>query len=214
MTVLTEAIAIDYINHRPEVGLGFGIVARAAQLLLIQNLNDEIDHQQDRYLSADLAFQTIVGGGPGQTVLEHVAAANIYAGPHKSLLIAPPSYFPNVSVTAYRVTPRAAQSDDVDDLDIRLAVEVMVKAGPITNLNAVDQETTLHRRIERTIEAADNVIRRDPTLIGTCVPGQDRPPIGAIGNQTDINQKSSSEPLHYWQGGRLEYTIQRQVALP
>lgn len=213
--MLQDALPInpDFLSSQ----IGFEIGTRAAQLILLEGVNDELAAQEELWAGSDLALQELLGGGPGQTDLERFETTAFHAGPHKSFLKAPPAAFPNVSVMAYYTQPEAVQFDQIDNMQLRLYVEVICKAGPISSEGSTehsDFETIVHRRIERTTEAVHAVLRRDPTLRGTVLPTE-VPPRGGIGDQSWVRrEEKGSGPRYLMQGSRLEYTLQRQARFP
>lgn len=204
----------------PESMIGFESATRAMRLVLLDQLNDEIDRQSERWNAADLELQTLgLDPGVGQVNVEHVPDENLHEGPHLPLLTAPIERFPNVSVIAYvtRATPGQGFADQVDSQQITLAFETMVKAGPVPDgpdgkgPGPVDVAfaTIVHRRIQRTTEAVNAVLRRNPTLLGAVLPMQS-PGVGGIGQQSWIKrQEGGQSPRYMWQGSRIEYTAQR-----
>ncbi len=153
--------------------IGLEVVGRAARLVLIEGLNGEIDRVQERWASADAIFEE-AGHDVGVTEhgVDYVEGANIFQGPHKSLMAAPMTRFPNVSVTGYAMRP--GPGDPMQDvhrlLEVGLLVEVCVAAGPVDDPDVGDSlfcETLVHRRIERTSEAVLATLGRRQDLLGT-----------------------------------------------
>jgi hypothetical protein len=195
----------------PDGAIGFESIARAVRVILARDLNDEIDRVAERWRTSDLQMQEM-GLDPevGQIDVEHIPVAHLHEGPHESLLDAPASAFPNVSMMSYLTAPSTSQGfDQFDSNDISLFIETMVVAGPVPKGLETNFETIVHRRIQRTTEAVNNVVRRDKTLLGTVLP-QQNPARGGIGKQSwvrpDHNEKG---PRHIWHGSRLQYTLQR-----
>lgn len=189
--------------------IGFEPVTRAARLLLVRDLNDEIARQAERWGQEDLAVQSLgLDPGVGQVDVEAVADENFHEGPHISFLMAPPERFPNVSVMAYMTAPAGSQLlDRADTSDLTLFVDTMVKAGPVPSGQETAFETIVHRRIQRTTEAVNNVIQRDPMLLGTVL--GHGPPRGGIGQQAWVRNDGTSPTRYLWHGSRLQYTLQR-----
>lgn len=211
MTALADAL----IGNRGllEAGIGFEPVTRAARLVLFDQLDDEVARVEEQWHAADLSLQGLgLDPGVGQVDLERVPVENLHEGPHVSFLMSPPERFPNVSVMAYLVTPATSQLlDTADTGDVLLKVETMVKAGPVAadDSNLTGIETIVHRRIERTTEAVNNVIRRNTTMLGTTLP-QQLPPRGGIGQQAWVRgQNKGTGPRYLWHGSVLQYTLQR-----
>lgn len=208
MTVATEALVGRGIEPQPDIG--FEVPARAVQLMLLEHLDEKLGDQEERWKQADLAFQEITGFNVGQIELERFDAHDIHDGPHRSILKAPPERFPALSVMCYLETPKVAQFDQFDTYNFRLFVEVFVKSGQINDETESLMTTILHRRAQRTTEAVHAVIAQDSNLMGSCLPGIQRPPRGSIGKQSWVQADESSRFL--WQGARLEYEIERHTS--
>lgn len=195
-----------------ESNIGFEQVTRGARLVLFKGLNAEIDAQAERWGAADLELQSLgLDPGVGQIELEHIEPTNLHEGPHKSILEAPPTAFPNVSVMAYLAIPAGAQFDQFDSYEITLFAETFVIAGPVPTGQETAFETIVHRRIERTTEAVNTVLMRDSTLLGTVspisVPGR-----GGIVDASWLKRKDGSSGSRYLvHGSKLQYTLQRHA---
>lgn len=197
-----------------ETMIGFEPVSRAARLVLYEGLNAEIASQQSRWMAADLELDRLgLDPGVGQVTVDPVPTANIFEGPHKSLVDSPIGRFPNISVMAYMTVPSPEQFDQFDTHDLTLFVESMAIAGPVVSGAETAYETIVHRRIQRMTEAAAAVIRRSGTLLGTVNPIQ-MPPRGGVGNASWLRPKEKGAGVrHVWQGSRLQYTLQRHAAI-
>jgi hypothetical protein len=194
----------------PDAAIGCEPLGRAVRLLLARDLNAELDVQEGKWAGADLQMQERgFDPGVGQVELEKFEAARLYEGPHESLIEAPASAFPNASIMAYQHRPTSVQLfDQLVSYDLTLFVECMVKAGPVADGQLAAFETIVHRRIQRTTEAINNVIQRDATLLGTVLP-QQLPPMGGIGRVAWVKPDGKSGSRHLWHGSRLQYTLQR-----
>lgn len=194
-----------------EARIGFEAVARSALKVLLTHLNDEIRTESEAWSAADLEWQVLRTGGIGQIDLEIVEPINFHEGPHRSLLMAPPEAFPNVSVSAATIVPDTEQFDQFDVSSMRLYIETMVKAGPVADGSEIDFETIVHRRAQRTTEAVNRVVMRHFSALS---PGQPQglPPRGGLTPQAWVKKKEKgSGPRYLWQGSRLEYTLQRHA---
>lgn len=202
-------LTTPYINNQHSIG--FEEISRAARHMLITNLDDGLAEQEAKWATADLQEQAEWGATVGQVELERFDPSHIFAGPHRSMIEAPPELFPNISIMAYVAK---ADADDFDQLDtsmITMFVETMVITGPIgeSAQDLLDHETIVHRRIQRTTEAVCDVFKRDPMLMGTVRPFQ-RPPNGGIGESSWVRREDKGKgPRFLWQGSRLQYTLQR-----
>lgn len=200
-------------RYLPEPGIGFEPLGRAARLVLLQGLNDQIDHQRDRWLAADLKMDTLgLDPGVGQTELPHVEPANLHEGPHESILAAGPGRFPNVSVMAYATVPSAFQLDQLDSSDLTLFAESFAMAGPVPEGSETIFETVVHRRIQRLTEAVHATLRSSMGLLGATLPMQ-QAPRGGVGSSSFLKSSSKSGPRYLIHGSRLQYTLQRTAAL-
>lgn len=195
-----------------EGAIGFEEVTRAAHVIMIQELNDALDTENERWKKADLELQELMGGeGVGQIDIEPIPLPNFHEGPHPSFLEAPPVFFPNVSVMAYAIQPDATNLfDQVDEVGMRLFIETIVKAGPVPEGSEAEFETIVHRRIERSTEAVHAVIRNNRTLRNT-VQSIDRPPRGGIGQSWLRKEDKGRGPRWLMHGSRLEYQLQRVI---
>lgn len=195
--------------------VGFEVVSRAARLVLIDSVNDEIDRVQERWRAADLLFEEDGNdAGIAALGLDHISSDNIFQGPHKSLLGSPISRFPNVSVTGYAVRPGAgdALNDVHRNVEVSLLVEMIVVAGPIGEIgDDLFCESLAHRRIERTSEAVLAAIGRSQNLLGTVITiGQAR---GGIVNASWIKRTDGgNEQAYVLHGARFQYAPQRQAS--
>jgi hypothetical protein len=192
--------------------IGFEPVERAVRLLLLDRLNAQIDSQAERWAQADLEMQALgFDEGVGQVDVEHVDASNIHGGRHESLLHAPPDKLPAVAVQAYQTNPSPTDrfGDQLDSSVLVIRVEIFVKAGPVPEDRSTwpSFETITNRRIMRTTEAVNAVLRGDPALLGS-TDGVDSPPRGGIAPQRWVDGKSG-DPRYMWQGSALQYTAQR-----
>lgn len=197
----------------PEGLIGFEPATRAMRLVLLDQINAEITAQNSRWSRADIVLQSLgLDVSVGQIDLEPVTPANLHEGPHESLLKASMSRFPNISVHAYLTQPVAGSGfgDQVDSNQLTLAVETMVKAGPVPSDGLSDTafETIVHRRIQRTTEAVNAVFRRNPTMYGT-VAMIAAPPLGGIGKVSWVQREKDTGDRFMWQGSRLQYVAQR-----
>lgn len=193
--------------------IGLEAVTRAVRLLMLRDLNATISAYADSWRSQDLALQQLgLDSGIGEIEVELLDPSHLHEGGHESLITSPPEFFPNVSVIAYQTTPSASSEfgDQVDSNVIYIAIETMVKAGPVARGTELAFESIVHRRIQRTTEAVNAVMRRDPMLFGTVAPIQE-PPKGGIGELSWIRtaETGSPGPRYIWQGSRLQYTAQR-----
>lgn len=200
------------IGNRIELerDLGLELPARAVMGMLHDGVNDALERQQKRWESADLEWQGLVGGGPGQVDLEPVDARDIHDGPHRSIIEAESDRFPAIAIMSNQFQPDAMQMDQIDIISLRMRIEIFVKTGPVTDASRADHETILNRRTSRTTEAVHDVIWSDKTLRGT-VRAIFAPPRGGLGGQNWIKHEGGNKFM--WQGSVLTYQLQRQASL-
>lgn len=204
------------VGNRPlmEDLTGFQTVGRATRLVLIDGLNAEIDRQQERWRSADAAFE-LAGNDVGvrQAGIEHVPATNIFQGPHKSLAASPLTRFPNVSLTAYAIRPAPgnAEADRFDVVEVGLLVEIMVKAGPLpSGADDLLWESIAHQRIERTAEAVLTVIRNSVNLMGSTT-FITVPRGGLMNSSWSRDSGGGKGPKYVLHGARFQYALPRPM---
>lgn len=197
--------------------VGLEVVGRAARLVLIENLNDEIDRVQERWSAADAVFED-AGHDVGVTALgvEYIEDLNVFQGPHKSLMAAPMTRFPNVSVTGYATRP--GPGDQLQGvhrlLEVSLLAEICVAAGPVDDPDVGDSlfcETLVHRRIERTSEAVLATLGRRQDMLGTI--NRLGEPRGGIVNQSWTKKTAGGASQTFiLHGARFQYAPTRLSA--
>lgn len=218
---MTASAQMLVANRGPlEDLVGFEVVGRAARLVLIDGLNDEIDAVQVRWAAADEAFEA-AGHDVGVTAegVDHVEDANVFQAPHKSLMsMAPIDRFPNVNVTGYSVRPGPGDSanDRARSVEVGLIVELYVIAGPVgTGVGRVGDmlfcQTLVHRRVERTAEAVVATIGRSENLLGTVLPFGD-PRGGIVSSSWTKKTPGGAEQTYVLHGARFQYALQRLSA--
>ncbi len=199
----------------PEDMFGFGVVGRAAKLVLVDGLNQQILREQERWSMADEEYEA-AGHDVGalEVGIDQVLPHNIFVGPHKSLLESPVDRFPSVSVTAYASRP--APSDPLEDrgdvVEITMLVELSVISGPCPRGQNLLYETIAHRRVERTTEAVLRTIRLSGNLLGTV--DSVTQPRGGIVNTSWIKDSKSGHGLRYvLHGSRFQYALTRRMSI-
>ena len=193
--------------------IGPELVNRAARMALLSDINAQLLVEADMWKQSDIAVQELgMDIGVGVTELEPFIPSNIHEGPHKSLIEAPPEAFPYIALGAHIAVP-ADGLDQVNLYDITLMIEAWVKSGPVLDATQLFHETTVHRRILRTIEAVKTVINDTKNLYGTILPIENGPRM-VIHDMTFISGGEAGPGARYLQqGARLQYTLQRTSAL-
>lgn len=195
---------------------GFEVVGRAARLVVSEGINGEIDRLQERWRMPDEEFEAAgLDVGVRAAGLEHVGPANVFQGPHKSLVTSPITRFPNVSMTAYATRPSAqnATNDRIDVPELSLLVELMVKAGPVVAGDELLYESIVHRRVERTAEALIATIAKSGNFLGT-VDYISLPRGGIVNASWTRNEESEGETgaTYLLHGARFVYALTRRVS--
>lgn len=195
---------------------GFEVVGRAARLIVADGINDEIDRLQQRWFVADMDFEDQgFDIGVRDAGLEHIDVGNVFQGPHKSLAASPITRFPNVSVTCYATRPSGqnALNDHMDVPELSLLMEVMVKAGPVPVGEELLYDQILHRRVERTSEAAIAVLARSRDLLAT-VDAISQPRGGIVNASWTRSESMEGETgaNYVLQGTRFTYALIRRVS--
>lgn len=186
-------------------------IQRGALLLLHRDLNTVLGNVEAVWNSADEDFAARMDRPFQPTVLERVASQDFHEGFRPSLIKAPIDRYPNVAVMAYSATPGAGSElyDHQEKYRVTVVVETMVRASP------EEGEEVCNRRAHRMVEAVNLVLSSDPTF-GGIVSGFDSTPTTRVTElftrKSDKNARSG--PEWFWQGGRLEYTVRKEAALP
>ncbi len=215
---MTSALAQMLVANRGPIEnlVGFEVVGRAARLVLVDGLNDEIDRVQARWATADAAFEA-AGHDVGIFAegVDHVEAFNVLQGPHKSLMsTSPVDRFPSVCVTGYAVRP--GPGDPANDVhrvvEVSMLVELFVIAGPVDEVgDMLFCESLVHRRVERTSEAVLAVIGRSRNLLGTVLSIGD-PRGGIVNGSWTKKTPGGAEKTYVLHGARFQYAPTRLSA--
>jgi hypothetical protein len=183
-------------------------IGRQAVLVLYASLNAEITAQQTNIWAArDAAFWPQIGKTNNGYAAESVPAGNFYVGHVPSLIEADIAKYPNVAAYAFTATPLVSDDSVGEMYDIRLAVEIMCKAD--------SDEEEVNSRVHRTVEAAHSVLS-DPTFRRQAYGGfiwapENATPAVTIGDVFVRRQERSRGDRWFWQGGRLEYRLERYI---
>jgi hypothetical protein len=173
-------------------------VAREAVIVLLETLNDTIPDLDSEWAPLDEELATLRGVDYVPIELEPLETENFYLGHRPSLIEADVDKYPNVSVMADRVG--ASSGNDVDqatDYDISLWVEVMVKS--------LDSEEEVNARVQRLADAANRCMMSNRTLRGV---------VSEISDVFVRKEKTAYGKKWFWQGARLQYTVEKQAAMP
>jgi len=197
--------------------LGTETIQRAAIIVLFNNLNNMINSMNLTWSGEDDDYWQALNRGNQDWFVETIAPENFYAGTIPSLINASIDKYPNVCAIDYVATPPGSTDDEGELYNHLLAIEVMVKS--------IDSEEETNSRIQKTLDAVhltfmDSLENR--TLNNTILPvNAPRQTIGDVfvgrktekkGNQAGKAQSSmQGGERWFWQGGTLEYTVQKFV---
>jgi hypothetical protein len=180
-------------------------IQREALIILFNQLNAKIAAMQPTWTAEDDQLWAALGRGNPDWSVEPIPTTNFHPGTLEGILDRPLEQFPNVCTIAYMAQPRGSSDDTGDIYAITLAVEILVKSE--------ESEEEVNSRIQKTLEAAHLVIMDNPTLNNT-VPRIGVPPrqtIGDVQGRRFERGRPALENRWYWQGGSLEYTIDKYV---
>lgn len=189
--------------------------ARAAYLILVDELNDELALVEAEWATLDAAEATARGVAYQAVAVERIAAENFYRGHKPSLLMAPStSRFPSICVYAYSATPDARwDNDQAKAYRNTITVEVLVKSGPYgEDAYAGWGEELADRRLQRTMEAVLRVLVRNRGLGGIVPRGGADIPTLSTSEVFEVELDDTVEGRWYWQGCRLEWPIRKLAA--
>jgi len=184
--------------------LGTELIQRQALLVLFNDLNNMITQMNDTWAEEDDEFWSALSRGNQEWFVEEIADENFYAGNIPSLIDAPIDNYPNIATICYTATPPISTDDDGELYNNLLAIEVMVKS--------INSEQEVNSRIMKTLDAIhltfmDSLENR--TLYNT-VPRLNAPR-QAVGDVFVRRERTSVGERWYWQGGVLEYVVNKFV---
>lgn len=176
-------------------------IGRQTIKILYDNLNNKITSLSSGWATADAAYFTSIGRtNPGITV-ETIDSSNFYPGVVPSLINAPIENYPNVAAFAYLANPQISRDDNADFLTVALRIEVMVKS--------VNSELEVNSRLSRTLQAAQRVMMDNRTLNGLVL--KIGVPRETKGDVFVRREEKSRGDRWFWQGGALEFTVDKFV---
>lgn len=179
-------------------------IQRAAVKILYDQLNTMISSRQPAWTAEDDQYWAGIGQPNPDWTVETIATNNFHSGAIQSLINADISRFPMVSCIAYDARPRPS-TDDIGELySVTLSVEVIVKS--------VESEEEVNSRIQKTLEACHLVFfdSQSNRTLGNSVP-ELQAPRQTIGDVFPRRFDDGAGEIWYWQGGRLEYTLDKYV---
>jgi hypothetical protein len=188
-----------------EAGVGLELIERKISLILFNELNDEIDLQQEKWVDRDSEWNILTGQEPSYVEVEHVEPNNFYQG-HKPSIVknAPIAKFPNVSVMVYQARPLTSVIDQASNFSVTVDIEMMVKG---------ENEYVVNARVHRSVEAVHQVLVRNDKLGGLSF-GWDNDPIIQITDIFSRKENTSHGEDWLWSASRIRYNLSRHARLP
>lgn len=192
--------------------LGNERIYREALVILAGSLNAELDVQDAKWTTLDqeLAAQLQIQYTPCNST--KVEPSNFYSGHVPSLIYAPVSKYPNISVMSDQVIPTNFGGDHYGTTRLPLIVEALIIDGPYSVENAFNRigEELCNRKVQRMAEAIHAVIGDNPTLNGLVQPIVDEPRV--IWSECFRRSEETTHGAdYYWQGVNLTYQIDKVV---
>lgn len=184
--------------------LGTEKIQRQALLVLYDHLNDMISAMQGTWVAEDDQFWSSLNRGRQEWFVEPIEDINFYSGTIPSLITAPIENYPNVCTIAYIATPPNSLDDDGELYTDILAIEVMVKS--------INSEEEVNSRIQKTLDAINLTFMdslENRTLYNT-IPKLNAPR-QTIGDVFLRREQTSIGDKWWWQGGSLEYVVNKYV---
>lgn len=201
---------IDY-----SIGTGLETVQIEAFAVLFRDLNTALAQIEAIGQNVrDARISEIIGSPVPATTLEQVDSTpridspggNFYLGHRASLINAPITQYPNVSVISDDSTNfPAAEWDQGNAFRNRLRVEIMVKSEA--------GEDEVNKRVQRMTDAVNAALMASRDLTGA-VGGELTMTRTFIGNVFPRKADTSYGENWYWQGARLDYSITKVAADP
>lgn len=181
-------------------------LARETLIILIETLNDEITHQNEIWAPLDEELATIREQTYEPIELESIEPPNFHLGHKPSLIEAPVEGYPNVSVMSDRAVPSGVDDYDHQSIyDDRLVVEFMVKS--------LRAENEVNSRVQRLADAINICVMSNRTIRGVVNEFSVTPTL-FLSDVFIRSEKTSYGNTWFWQGGRIEYTVQKEAAMP
>lgn len=193
------------MNLLTSASTGLEEIGREACLILIEEINDELEAQETSWHTKDKEFAAARGVAYEPIFLEKIQPSNIHHGHRPSLIEAPITEYPNLSIMAYTSDVSDDDMDQVAKHENIMFVELMCKA---TSQEHTDPEELLNRRVDRTADAVVAVINRNKNLNGKVDPFDDAPRV-SISNIFSRSEFTGSGPTFIWQGARLDYVFNK-----
>jgi hypothetical protein len=177
-------------------------------------LNTYVAEEEQRGLTLDAEIAA-AGGNALNISIEQFDPRYIHYGHRPSMIEAPVTEYPSMSVMAYAASPASANSsaDYGHSITLRCAVEFIVKSGPYDpeDRDGVGEDI-VGRRAKRTAEAIHRLMQDHAALDGKFMPPE-APPIVTIGDifEREEDGETVTGARWYWQGVRIEFIYLKQT---
>jgi len=184
--------------------LGTEIIQRQAIVVLFNYLNTTISSMNSTWSSEDDDFWSSLNRGNQDWFIEPINDANFYAGTIPSLINAPITKYPNVCAICYIANPPLSSDDDGEFYNNLLAIEVMVKS--------LISEEEVNSRIQKTLDAIHLTFMNslENRTLNNTVPKLNAPR-QTIGDVFLRRENTNIGEKWFWQGGSLEYVVNKFV---
>jgi len=184
--------------------LGTEVIQRQAIIVLFNHLNDTIVSMNSTWTIEDDEFWAALNRGNEQWFVEPIADENFYAGTIPSLINASIEKYPNISTICYIANPPGSSDDDGELYQDLLAVEVMVKS--------INSEQEVNSRIQKILDAIHLTFMNslENRTLNNTIPQLNAPKM-SVGDVFVRREKTSRGDRWFWQGGTLEYVVQKFV---
>lgn len=184
--------------------LGTELIQREAILVLFNDLNNMILSMSGNWQSEDQEYWSALNRGNQSWFVETIEDFNFYAGNIPSLINAPIDNYPNVSAICYIANPPGSTDDHGEFYNNVLAIEVMVKS--------VNSEEEVNSRIQKTLDAIHLTFMdsNDNRTLNNTIPRLNAPR-QTIGDVFIRKERTNYGEKWYWQGGVLEYIVNKFV---
>lgn len=193
--------------------LGNERIYREALVILAGSLNAELSVQDAKWTTLDKDLAALLQIEYVACTSDKVQPQNFYPGHIPSLIMAPVSAYPNVSVMSDQVVPAPVfGSDHYNGARLPLIIESIVLDGPYTSDDDFHRngEELVNKKVQRMAEAIHAVIGDNPTLNGLVMPIVDEPRV--IFSECFRRSESTSYGAdYYWQGVNMTYQVDKVV---
>jgi hypothetical protein len=189
-------------------------IQREALITLFNGLNNKINDLYITWQNEDDELLNTLGRGNSTWTVEEINEDNFYPGTIPSLINAPIEKYPNCGVICYQAIPKSSSDDTGENYTNVLAIEIMVKSGPYNSDEIGERlyhEQQSNSRIQKTLDAAHLTILDNRTLSNT-IPDLPAPRV-SVGDIFIRREEAGKGPKWCWQGGSLEYNLDKYINL-